>query len=693
VGFSTGGTTCARLIINGGTNVRVGGATAEERNLIGSGCVPARFSPGHPLIATFVGNYVGIDRTGTFSIDNGSPYGLTTEGNGDRVMDVRIGGITPGSRNVFSGITGGDGGQLRVSGANNRVVVQGNYFGLNASGTASLPSRQGAVFMTEVRHGGGPGELVAGGPQPGAGNVISGNTQGGLVLWKLDGPWRISIHGNRIGTSADGLSAVPNQKGIDDAAAVGGIVIGGANAGEGNIISGNRQGGIDLTVVVAPDPPVRILGNLIGVGADFVTPIGNGGSGVVNTTRGGGDPHQAHIVGGIGPGEGNVIAYNGIHGVSLTHPNAYGTIRGNSIFSNGGLGISLRDESVLEPMPNNVGDTPAGGGNEGRNYPVILSATLSGGLLTVESRVDTLPWLAVTIDYYASDSADPSGSGEGQRYLGSDSFTMPAGGPHVRTTQIAVASLDTSDVVTGTLSDQRGNTSEFSAAVAIAGGDTTPPAITCSGAITIPAGPAGTAAIPSVVLSASDDVTASAAVDVSQSPAAGTLVGVGSHDVTATATDEAGNQASCVTTVTVVDATPPLDCSTAAPTVSEIWPPNHKWVDVGVVGVSGADGGAAAIVVTGILQDEPTNTTGDGNTAIDGAGIGSSTARVRAERTGSPRVPGNGRVYEILFTATSGAASCTGAVRVGVPHDQGKGAAVDDGIRYDSTVAGGERVR
>ena len=77
-------------------------------------------------------------------------------------------------------------------------------------------------------------------------------------------------------------------------------------------------------------------------------------------------------------------------------------------------------------------------------------------------------------------------------------------------------------------------------------------------------------------------------------------------------------------------------------------------------------------MIAGILQDEPTNTIGDGNTPVDGEGVGSSIARVRAERTGSPRVPGNGRVYEILFSASSGAATCQGAVKVGVPHDQGQ---------------------
>jgi hypothetical protein len=61
---------------------------------------------------------------------------------------------------------------------------------------------------------------------------------------------------------------------------------------------------------------------------------------------------------------------------------------------------------------------------------------------------------------------------------------------------------------------------------------------------------------------------------------------------------------------------------------------------------------------------------------------------VRAERTGSKQVPGDGRVYHIGFTATDPAgASCSGTVTVCVPHDQGQGSAcVDGGPLYDSTA-------
>ena len=146
----------------------------------------------------------------------------------------------------------------------------------------------------------------------------------------------------------------------------------------------------------------------------------------------------------------------------------------------------------------------------------------------------------------------------------------------------------------------------------------------------------------------------------------------------------------CTAPAPVRPADPPsqgtMNCSVARPSVPEIWPPNGQWVNVLVEGVAGAGGSAAAITVDGIFQDEPTITAGGLHTAFDGAGVGTAVALLRAERADDSKGRGNGRVYEIHFTATSGADSCTGSVRVGVPHVRGKGPAVDDGLRYDSTA-------
>jgi len=126
------------------------------------------------------------------------------------------------------------------------------------------------------------------------------------------------------------------------------------------------------------------------------------------------------------------------------------------------------------------------------------------------------------------------------------------------------------------------------------------------------------------------------------------------------------------------------DCSGAFPSVSTLWPPNHKMKSITIANVTDPDGDNVTITIDNIFQDEPTNGLGDGDQSPDGAGIGTSTAEVRAERSGI----GDGRVYHISFTADDGnGGTCTGEVLVSVPHDQGGAAAVDQGALFDSTVA------
>ena len=135
-----------------------------------------------------------------------------------------------------------------------------------------------------------------------------------------------------------------------------------------------------------------------------------------------------------------------------------------------------------------------------------------------------------------------------------------------------------------------------------------------------------------------------------------------------------------------VENKPPL-CTTAAASLSTLWPPNHKLVNVGIDGVSDPEGGPVTVVVTGVRQDEPTNGLGDGDTAVDAVIHTDGTVDLRAERAGTPKVPGDGRVYHVTFMATDSAdATCAGVVTVCVPHDMGAHkVCVDEGPLYDST--------
>ncbi len=88
------------------------------------------------------------------------------------------------------------------------------------------------------------------------------------------------------------------------------------------------------------------------------------------------------------------------------------------------------------------------------------------------------------------------------------------------------------------------------------------------------------------------------------------------------------------------------------------------------------------ITVTGITQDEPIDSGDAGNPCPDAAGVGSSIARLRVERTGG----GDDRVYHVAFLADDGkGGQCDGTVTVCVPSKPGA-VCVDQGPLFDSVA-------
>lgn len=159
------------------------------------------------------------------------------------------------------------------------------------------------------------------------------------------------------------------------------------------------------------------------------------------------------------------------------------------------------------------------------------------------------------------------------------------------------------------------------------------------------------------------------------------FVAVGGADLTfrLTVNDGYGGTATDIVVVHVQNANDPPLVSAAQPTIACLWPPDHKLVQVGIIGVSDPDQNAV-ITITGVTQDEPTNGLGDGDTAIDAVINGDGTVMLRAERAGN----GNGRVYRISFTASDFEGSAPGVVTVCVPRDR-KSPAIDSGGLYNST--------
>jgi len=134
--------------------------------------------------------------------------------------------------------------------------------------------------------------------------------------------------------------------------------------------------------------------------------------------------------------------------------------------------------------------------------------------------------------------------------------------------------------------------------------------------------------------------------------------------------------------ITVQNINDPPACNLAQPSLSTLWPPNHKLVAVGINNVSDPNNDQVAISITGITQDEPVNGLGDGDTSPD-AVLQGDKVLLRVERAEN----GNGRVYRVSFSANDGQGGvCGGSVNVSVPKNMQPGNnAVDDGQLYDST--------
>ncbi len=110
--------------------------------------------------------------------------------------------------------------------------------------------------------------------------------------------------------------------------------------------------------------------------------------------------------------------------------------------------------------------------------------------------------------------------------------------------------------ITVQVADSSGNIGSCSIAFNVV--DSTPPSVTCPGNITISGDANSQAAIPDLLanLSVSDNCTPPNQIVKSQNPPAGTVVGLGVHEITVTVADAAGNVSTCNTSFEVLNPNP-----------------------------------------------------------------------------------------------------------------------------------------
>jgi parallel beta-helix repeat protein len=474
----------------------VGGYSAAARNVISGNGQDGIYLNTNSVGNTVAGNYIGTGIAGNAI--------LTNRYNGITLRSAHgnlIGGAAPGAGNVISG--NGFYGVYLVSGASENVV-QGNLIGTDFSGRTPLGNKVAGVRIES------PANLV-GGPDPGAGNVISANGTNGVYLYDanarsnriqgnyigtaLGGTNRLgngigggmvlsaapanliggtapgagnvisangnsaiylaesgaagnTIQGNRIGTDVHGQTAMGNLfEGIFANGAVSNL-IGGDLPGAGNLISGNGASGIWLYKASW----TTLQGNLIGTKADGISPLGNAWAAIDCDTG-----STNNLIGGIGPA-GNRVAFSqgGYAGVRVRTGATANRILGNAIFSNASLGIDLGAAGVTA---NDACDTDTGA-NRLQNFPVLTQA-FSGTATALRGSLNSTANNPFLVQFFASPACDSAGNGEGSLFLGETTFSTSPSCTATFSLTLPVA-VPVGYVITATATDASGNTSEFS---------------------------------------------------------------------------------------------------------------------------------------------------------------------------------------------------------------------------------------
>ena len=350
------------LITSDASNNDIGDGTAAGRNIISGNLHGITISGASSANNRIRGNYIGTDVSGTLDVGN------TWQGINAGGLNTIVGGI--GAGNVISGNNSRG---IYVNGATG-LVIQGNYIGTNAAGSASIANSEDGINI--ISSG-----VQIGGTTAGEGNVISGNAWSGISLTN-SGATGNTVEGNIIGLDATGTTIIGNgTQGVNIASGANNNKIGGTVAGARNIISGNTNG---VYVNAAGSDSNVIAGNYIGTDITGTVDLGNTSRGIyINGAA-------TTLI------ESNLIAGNDSDGIRVA--SGSGTmITGNTVglnaagstsLVNAGTGIILTSSSSTT-----IGGTSPGAGNlinaATGNFPLYVSGstdtTIEGNLIGTDA--------------------------------------------------------------------------------------------------------------------------------------------------------------------------------------------------------------------------------------------------------------------------------------------------------------------
>ncbi|MFO0850510.1 MAG: right-handed parallel beta-helix repeat-containing protein [Gemmataceae bacterium] len=319
----------AGVAITFGDGITIGGSAAGAGNVISGNAGEGVQITGTGTTGNVVqGNYIGTKASGLSALGN-TGAGVYVFGGATNTV---IGGTTPAARNVISGSAGANGVAVSDAGTDG-TVIQGNYIGTDKDGTAAVPNFFPGVAVingaTNTRIGG-----LTATPGTGAGNVISGNKQHGVMV-RGGGTAGTVVQGNLVGLAAGGTAKLGNGT----TGSYGGVVvfngaadttIGGTDPLARNVISGNENLGVGLLGAAGQVVTGTVIqGNYIGTDITGATPVGNGltGVGVLDLVA-------DTTVGGTAAGAGNLISGNAGAGVLVSNYFGGGAPTGTAVQGN-----------------------------------------------------------------------------------------------------------------------------------------------------------------------------------------------------------------------------------------------------------------------------------------------------------------------------------------------------------------------
>jgi hypothetical protein len=394
---------------------------------------------------------------------------------GCRTQSVEIDSYLPhiAAGNVIGGLTAEDANvldQIKISCAADDNIVIGNR--IHSVDVVGSPYTDICPWPARNR---------IGGPTPQERNVIAGFGHFGEEGFPLGEGVEVVmardtiIEGNYIGTTPDGMARVPSwTSGVEVADSLNTTI-------RGNLISGLWVEGhnhyddeffgeaIHLNAINDDNEGVTIQGNLIGTDATGQNPILTL-NGIVATPLTSFQKSYNVLIGGDQPEHANLIAFNERTGVSVLDSSDMVRIAGNSIHSNGLLGIDLGPYDGGDGVtPNDQGDADTGP-NGLQNFPVLHSAVAAPWIVVIEGQLSSRPGRSYVIEFYSSPVCDPSGYGEGEEVLGSIQVETNGNGETGFAAELQ-AQVQPGQFITATATDTGAvSTSEFSACIPVEGG-------------------------------------------------------------------------------------------------------------------------------------------------------------------------------------------------------------------------------